>query len=95
MNTPEMQQESPEDIAQKIAELDLAKEDDGGIDGEAQIRLNTRKGALRKELHGMVSEEQGVNLVQAAKDRIIAEEEEAKKGLRIGTEESDDLEEAA
>ena len=91
---PEMQNESPEDVAQKIAELNLAKMDDASIDHEAQLRLNNEKGRLRKELHGMgVSEERGVELVQAAEERITAEEEEAKKDIGIGG--PSDLEQAA
>lgn len=91
----EMEKESPEDIARKIAELELAREDDRGMSGEAKNRLNARKGALRKELHGMVSEEVGVDLVQAARERILREEEAAREGLNIRVDESDNWPKAA
>jgi hypothetical protein len=87
MNNPEReQQKSPELLIEQIVGLELAEYEDKGLHGEAQQRLNTKKGTLRKELYSMMSQEQAQDMINAAKARIKEDENEAMKDLRIGTE---------
>lgn len=76
MDNVEMPQETPEDLAIKIAELTLAiNEDEAAIEGnpEKQKRGWDKIEELQKQLSQMVPEDQATILVENAKGRIQEE----------------------